>query len=453
MIQRLLLLLRTHKIKALIILLLIIGGGYFGYTRLVKKDAPTRYVLAAVEKGVIISSVIGSGQVSTSNQVELKPKASGDLVALNVKNGQQVAAGALVAQIDAREAQKSVRDAEANIVSAKLSLEKLMQPADTLSIIQAENSLAQAKESKQDAEADLVKAHDDAFNNISNAFLDLPEVMQGLNDVLYNDTVGISGQDNILAYADLVKNYDERTTRYRDEVAANYKTAYDAYQKNFEDYKASSRNADPESIEALLNETYATTKAIAESIKSTNNYIDFVLDILIKYKLKTPAVTAAHKAILESYTSTTNSLLLQLLNIITTIKASKDTIVNNERSIVEKTESLDSLKAGADELDIASAKLSVTQKENALADAKEKLADYYVRAPFDGIIVDVGVKLQDGGSKIIILSDATKVTKTDEGTVNDLTVGTRVAVTGTSNSDGSVSAQTIQIRPQMPPSP
>ncbi len=399
----------AHKIRTFFILLLVIGGGYFGYARLTKRDAPTRYVLAMVEKGTIISSVTGSGQVSTSNQVELKPKASGDLVALHVKNGQEAAAGVLIAQIDARDAQKSVRDAEANLVSAKLSLEKLQQPADALSIIQAENSLAQAKESKQDAEADLVKAHDDAFNNISNAFLDLPEIMQGIDDVLYNDTVGISGQDNILAYADLVKNYDERTARYKEEVVMNYTIAYDAYKKNFEDYKASSRNASPEAIEALLNETYITTKAIAESIKSTNNYIDFVLDILVKYKLKTPTVTATHKVNLGSYTGKTNSLLTSLLGIVNTIKTAKDTIVNTDRSIIEKTESLKKLKADPDPLDIASAKLSITQKENALQDAKEKLADYYVRAPFDGVIVGVSVKKGDAVSASTVI--ATLITK------------------------------------------
>ena len=399
----------AHKGKAFFILLLIIGGGYFGYAKFAKKDTPMRYVLAVVEKGTIISSVSGSGQVSTSNQVDLKPKASGDLTALNVKNGQEVASGALIAQLDARDALKSVRDAEANLVSAKLSLEKLQQPADALSIIQAENSLAQAKESKQDAEADLVKAHDDAFNNISNAFLDLPEIMQGLDDVLYNDTVGISGQDNILAYADLVKNFDERTTRYREEVATNYTFAYDAYQKNFEDYKASSRNATPDAIEALLNETYLTTKAIAESIKSTNNYIDFVLDILTKYKLKTPTVTATHKTNLESYTGKTNSLLTSLLGIVNTIKTAKDTIVNTDRSIIEKTESLKNLKADPDPLDLASAKLSITQKENALQDVKEKLADYYVRAPFEGVIVGVAVKKGDAVSASTVI--ATLITK------------------------------------------
>lgn len=56
---------------------------------------------------------------------------------------------------------------------------------------------------------------------------------------------------------------------------------------------------------------------------------------------------------------------------------------------------------------------------------------------------------QNGSSKIINLSSATKIVKTSPGATTDLTVGTEVAVFGTTNSDGSVTAQNIQINPIM----
>ncbi|MEI6480215.1 MAG: hypothetical protein WCO12_01700 [bacterium] len=60
------------------------------------------------------------------------------------------------------------------------------------------------------------------------------------------------------------------------------------------------------------------------------------------------------------------------------------------------------------------------------------------------------VKLRDGGSRIVLITGNTPVTKTVPGTFNDLSSNEQVVVLGTPNADGSLSAQTIQIRPAQP---
>lgn len=59
----------------------------------------------------------------------------------------------------------------------------------------------------------------------------------------------------------------------------------------------------------------------------------------------------------------------------------------------------------------------------------------------------ITVKLQDGSSKIVLLSDKTSINKASEGTKDDLKTGQRVAVFGSENSDGSVTASNIQLNP------
>lgn len=57
------------------------------------------------------------------------------------------------------------------------------------------------------------------------------------------------------------------------------------------------------------------------------------------------------------------------------------------------------------------------------------------------------IKLSDGGSKIVFISASSTVSKTSEATFADIAVGGQVTVTGNPNTDGSVTARSIQIRP------
>lgn len=60
----------------------------------------------------------------------------------------------------------------------------------------------------------------------------------------------------------------------------------------------------------------------------------------------------------------------------------------------------------------------------------------------------ITVKLQDGSSKIVLLSDTTAFSKSTNGSKSDLKTGEKVAVFGTENSDGSVTARNVQLNPQ-----
>ncbi|MFA6253028.1 MAG: HlyD family efflux transporter periplasmic adaptor subunit [Patescibacteria group bacterium] len=394
---------KKKKIGGAIILVILLIIVYFVWQKVASKQVIATYTLAKVTKGSLIKTVSGSGQVSASSQVDLVPKASGEIVRLSAVQGQIVKSGEVIAQVDASDVYKSLRDAEVNLASAKLSLQKLQQPSEALSLMQAENSLTTAQESKLKAEEDLAKTYEDGFNNVANAFLVLPEIISGVENVLYDNEITVN-QDNIDYYTDNTKYYDSSVEQYRDDASDAYRKARSLYDKNFASYKATSRFSDEATIESLILQTYDTTKNIAEAIKNANNLVQFYQDKSNEHNVNVSAISNTHLSSLDGYTGTTNTHLISLLNASASIKSDKDAIVTAERSTEEKKETLANLQAGTDALDLQSQELAVQQKQNALSDLREKLADYTIRAPFDGVIADVAVKKGEAVSTATVVA-------------------------------------------------
>jgi len=365
----------AHKIISIVILIIIILIGYWSYGKITSTAGDTRYITAKVEKGTIIASISGSGQVSSLNQIDIKAKVSGDVVYLSAQNGQKIGTGGLIAQLDNTDTQKSVRDAEINLESAQISLAKL-----------------KIQNSDENMNADLAKAYDDGFNTVSNVFLDLPGIMTGLNDMFFKSSSGTQQQWNIDWYEGQVSGGDhDQVVILKQNFTDSYKKAKDSYDVNLEKYKIVSRTSDDITIKALISQTYDTTKLISDAIKNANNYIDFVNSSIQESNADTPALIAIHKAILNSDTSKINTHLVNLLSATTSIKNYTDAFPNAN-------------------LDMQSQELGITQKQNALQDAKDKLADYFIRAPFAGTITIVNIKKGNTVSTSTVV--ATLITKT-----------------------------------------
>lgn len=439
-----------HKILSVIILVIIVSSP-FAINYFFPKKTTVSYVTQAVKNGNISISVSGTGQVSSLDEVSLTSEVAGKITGVYVENGEEVSKGDLLFKVDSSEGEKNLKSAQLALESAQLALEEMQEPVDELTLLQAENSLTEAKESKVKAESSLEKAYDDGFNSTSNAFLDLPSIMTGLNNILFSDNISLNGsQENIDYYASATSYYDDKASQYKEDVLEKYATAKAKYETSIASYKETSRFSSKETIEALISEAYDTTKAIAEAIKSANNLIELYKYALSNKQQTYNTIADTHLSTLNGYTSKTNSHLSTLLSAKNTITDDKDNIVSADRNIKVKELSLEKTKEGSTDLEIRTQQLAVEQKEADLADAQETLADYSIRAPFGGIISTVSVSKGDTASVNTVMGSIITHEKIATITLNEvdiakIKVGQKVNITFDALDDLAVEGEVYEV--------
>jgi len=415
MFKKILSLASKHRFITVAIVISIILAGYFGYKALQDNGQKIRYVLAAVEKGTLITSISGGGQVSASDEVSIKPKVSGDVIYVGVKNGQEVKKGKLLAQIDANDARRAVENAEIALETAKVQLEDLLKPADELEVLQVENSLTKAKSAKQEAEQNIIDGHEDAFNSVADVFFDLPTIMTNLGNILYSYEIAnkeptLSGYWNIAALGNSL-SVDDRSELERLITMARkaYNEVSVKYAGNFDDYKNTSRYAEEKIIETLLGQTTDTLKAASEAIRNEINMLDSWVYYRSRRNERIFSTVTDYQSNLKSYNSKINSYFSNLLQARKSLDNNKQALLDAEYSIKERELTLEKLMESADDLELRTKKLQIQQREADLSAVRQDLYNCYVYAPFDGVITEVNVKRGDtlSGSTAV----ATLITK------------------------------------------
>ncbi len=318
------------------IVILVIGGVFLSDSQ--KNTAET----ILIKYGDFINQVSVSGKVVASEEVQLAFQKEGRIDQIYYKVGQSLKRGVSIAKINALDAEKVVHDAEISLESAKLSLTKL-----------------KIEKSKENMNADLAKAYDDGFTTVSDAFLDLSTTIIGLEDLL--------GENNLSDSS--ARNSGNTAVSYRNEAEKLYYQALKDFENTRRDFRLLDRTSPALDIEEIIDKTYKTTKIFSDAIKSIRNLVDYLADDQNDSSSFNPLQTT-----LSEYSNLINKHLASLISIQNDIKDFKDTFSSVD-------------------LDTQDLELIIKQKENSLQDAKNKLAEYYIRAPFDGVVTKIDAKI------------------------------------------------------------
>lgn len=330
--------------------MVLLSAGYLGYTSLTNVKGFSRYILSEVSRGTIISSVAGTGQVSASEQIDIKPEVSGKLVYLNIPKGKEVKAGTLLAQIESRDALTTVQSAENDLKIAQLSSQDIG---------------GTAKE-------DLDLSYSNGLDALGTTFSDLTSMRANL-DSMFLESSGNNEDSDIDFYLYLARFYNDNTyslSFWTDSAEKKYTDM----QKKLDDIEeiswALNKSSEPSQIENAINATYNNAKDFQDLIRQATNIIQ-------RYQ----KIGDVENFTTQIQASTTTTQATQLNDALTLLIKDVSELSSAKSDIVAKKEVF--LKI---DVNTQSQNLNIQQYKNALANAKDNLSKYYIYAPIDGII-------------------------------------------------------------------
>ena len=140
----------------LVILVVLALGGYLGYTQVyAPSSAPTPTPAVAANSETVIWA---SGEVLPARWASLGFPIDGQVAELPVAEGKTVAAGTILARLDAGELEDAVSVAEASLTAARAELARLKASARPASVAQAEAAVRSAQAARDGAQAELEQA-------------------------------------------------------------------------------------------------------------------------------------------------------------------------------------------------------------------------------------------------------------------------------------------------------
>jgi HlyD family secretion protein len=363
--DRFLKILKSKKFYFALIILLIIS--YFVYPRIFKKEN-VRYVLGEVQKGNLEIKVSGTGEIVPIEEINVKSKVGGEIAFLNVKEGDNVYQGQILAKIDSRNLEKTIKDQEILIKNLELAIESAKLNLQKLNF-QYQNTL------RGD---DYNKALNQGISILTDFYSFYPIFIEDLRKIyFYKD---FENYDNNLKYYEI---YNPSFAGKSQKLESNYnilRTKYIELSDNFKNISVQN-----EAKEKIIKDSYNLVLATYDLVNEGREMIRYLKeDLTLKNAThEKENIINNHFQKLTNYLNSLAQYKQNLFDVISKINSYHD-IVDNYNFDKKNLE-----------LSIRQKEIDLEQAKKKLNDLKEDLNDYYITAPLSGILSTLNIKKGD----------------------------------------------------------
>ena len=363
--DRFLKILKNKKFYFALIIFLIIG--YLIYPRIFKKEN-VRYVLGEVQKRNLEIKVSGTGEIVPIEEINVKSKVGGEVVFLNVKEGDNVYQGQILAKIDSRSLEKTIKDQEILIKNLELAIESVKLNLEKLNF-QYQNTLRGDDYNKALNQGILI------LNDFYNFY---PGFIEDLRKIyFYKD---FENYDNNLKY---YESYNPSFAGKSQKLEFNYNILRTKYIKLSDNFKNISNQN--ETKEKIIKDSYDLVLSSYDLVNEGREMIRYLKeDLTLKNAThEKEDVINNHFQGLTNYLNLLGQYKQNLLDVISKINSYHD-IVDNYNFDKKNLE-----------LSIRQKEIDLEQAKKKLNDLKDDLNDYYITAPLSGILSALNIKLGD----------------------------------------------------------
>ena len=419
---------KNHKLWSFVIIVAIVVGGYFSYSKLFTGDTVVQYTFEKVSRGDLVVSVDGSGQVSTLSKVSIKPNTTGQtqtlgqIISVKVKNGDTVKAGQVVAILDGKNALQSLNQAKSSFISAQANYDKVVSGLTESELTSLNNSIKSASTSLTNSKQNIMLSVKTAYTSVSNLFfLNTDSYFSnptGTNPKLAIDGISFSNQQLESSVNQGRYDIGFLLNEWRDEVK--------------EQSKLNTATLSDEYITKSIND-------VLTDLNTIRNYFDDMATLFALYN-----ISLSDSSDINSAKSAASSARNSVDSLISSFTSSLQSYNNSITSLDQALENLRLKQEPADEATIATSKSSLENAKSNLTNAETTYASRIITAPFDGQIgglsAEVGQQVSSSDSLGTLITSEKVVNVTlNEVDAAKVTAGNPVTITFDSLPDVSIS--------------
>lgn len=340
---------KSHPYIVICILILIVATVFF-----VRKDSSNGASTYTVVAKDIAESINVSGKIKASNSSNLNFERSGVVSSIDVKVGDKVYKGKVLASLSSADLVAQVSEAKAALESAEANLKSTTEGSRPEEIAIKEQALASAQSDYDLQSSQAV----DTINNTLNTY----------NDILYFKLSSLFTQNSGDNYKYTVNNCDQSLVS---KIELNYKNAISDYN-------------DLKKLDTV-NYTDKVLSIAKNQIELKNLINNASLAVTSNCVTNDSSVTSA-----RTYISSAKASLTSAIN---ELNARINSINTSKNAVDRATKDLALSRAGGDKNKIDVQAAAVSQASSRLASAQAQLAKNMIVSPFDGIITSVSIDL------------------------------------------------------------